>query len=436
MADPTIVIEKLAFGGNGVCRINGKVCFVPFSCPGDEVRLVVTSEKKSYLSARIAELITPSPHRVPPPCPLFGRCGGCFWQHMDYSQQLAAKQKILAEALRRGARVDGACVLPALPSRLQYGYRSRVQFKVQSAGDQLRIGFYQHGSHRIEDLPQGCPIAKPLINQALCRLRTALETCPDKDSITGIRIDCTEQQVVAVLTGIGRNKRTDQYFQERRSHLLPVTGLYLQASPSSSLQKIYGDDELEYSVSSPVQDAAPCRLSYRPGGFAQVNRDQNGALLALVRRFGCFQTDQHILDLYCGNGNISLPIAGEVCRITGVEDSKISIDSARRNMLLNGIDNADFICDDAIVAARRYADSGHRYDCILLDPPRAGASGVIPEISRLNPAKIIYVSCDPSTLARDCALLSGYGYRVSESVPLDMFPQTYHLESVTLLVKS
>jgi 23S rRNA (uracil1939-C5)-methyltransferase len=436
VTDSTVVIDRLAFGGNGVCRIDGKVCFVPFSCPGDEVRLTVTSEKKSFLSARIAELVSPSPYRVSPPCPHFGRCGGCFWQHIDYSHQLAAKQTILAEALWRGARVEAVGVLPVLPSAQQYGYRSRVQFKVQSQVGRLKIGFYRSGSHAVEDLPQGCLISKPQINQALHSLRSVLAAYRENGSITGISLDCTEQQVVAVITGASMDKRTaDRFFQEQRSRLLPLTALHLRTSPSGSLRKIFGDDELEYAVPSPVQGTKPCHLSYLPGGFSQVNREQNIALLDLVTRLGMFQSDQQILDLYCGNGNLSLPLAGRVSAITGVEDSKLSIESARRNMQRNGIDTAAFICDDSIVAARRCADSGHRYDTVILDPPRAGAAGVIPEICRLNPAKVIYVSCDPSTLARDCGLLARSGYEVKESVPIDMFPQTYHIESVTLLLR-
>jgi 23S rRNA (uracil1939-C5)-methyltransferase len=279
-------------------------------------------------------------------------------------------------------------------------------------------------------------VALPVINQALNSLRAVLAAFPEKHAITKIKVECTDNEVVAVITFIGRDKRTvKRYFLERRSDLMPLTGIYLQTLQSVSPQKVYGDDELMYLLPSADSVLPHCRLSYRPGGFAQVNRDQNAATLALVRRMGRFQSDEQILDLFCGNGNFSLPIAGQAGYVTGIEESRISIEAALRNSLLNRIGNAEFICDDAGAATRRLADSGRRYDTVILDPPRTGAAGVIPDICRLRPSKIIYVSCDPSTLARDCALLANDGYDVQESVPVDMFPHTYHIESVTLLLK-
>ncbi|MBC8018396.1 MAG: 23S rRNA (uracil(1939)-C(5))-methyltransferase RlmD [Verrucomicrobia bacterium] len=436
MNDVLTTIDKLAFGGNGVCRINGKVCFVPFGCPGDEVRLAITSEKRSYLVARIVELISPSPLRTTPPCPLFGRCGGCSWQHISYAQQLAAKQLVLAETLWRGARVGAEYVTAALPSALQYGYRSRVQFKLHTAGSKLQIGFYRTGSHIVEDVGQGCPVALPVINQALGRFRQVLEAFPDTRSIPKISIDCAEQGVIAVVTYTGRDSASvAAFFKKHYEELLPLTGLFLQSDRKTALQKVYGDDVLTYSLPAVSPDTEPCLLSYQSGGFAQVNREQNSAMLGIVRRLADFHGTEQVLDLYCGNGNFSLPIAGQVSRVTGIEEYAGSIAAAHDNCIKNGITNAEFICADSAGGTRRLADGGRRFDTIILDPPRAGAAEAVPEICRLNPAKIIYISCDPSTLARDCGLLAASGYCVKECVPVDMFPQTYHIESVTLLQK-
>ncbi len=431
----TVMIEKLAYGGNGVCRINGKVCFVPFSCPGDGVRLAVTAEKRSYLSANIAELVIASSHRIAPPCPLFGICGGCFWQHIDYSQQLVAKQQILGESLRRVVMPDSDITAPVLPSALPYGYRSRVQFKVQFADNRLKIGFYRFGTHRVEDLPPlGCPVALPVVNKALNRLRAVLASFREKNAIPAIKLECGEREVLAVISYTGRDTNAvERFFRERQADLSPLTGIHLQVPNSRSLLKAYGDDRVSYSLPSPVQGQQPCLITYGPGGFAQINRDQNAALLAQVRRMGCFQAHEQVLDLFCGNGNFSLPIASQAGSVTGVEESRISIESAQHNSRLNGISNTSFICDVAVGATRRWADSGRPCDTVILDPPRVGAVGLIPDICRLSPEKIIYVSCDPSTLARDCGLLVADGYSIEESVPVDMFPQTYHIESITLL---
>ena len=436
MSDIRVTIDKLAFGGNGVCRIAGKVCFVPFSCPGDEVRLAITSDKRSYLLARIVELITPSPVRTTPPCPIFGTCGGCAWQHVSYAQQLASKQLILAETLWRGARVAAECVTSTRPSPQQYGYRSRVQFKLHGSGNNLKIGFYRTGTHLVEDMAEGCPVALPVINGALGSLRSCLKSFSDVRSIPQISVDCAEQGVIAVITCTGRDTAAvAAFFREHREALFPVTGLFLQSDRKTGLQKVFGDDLLTYSLPDLSSKTKTCQLSYQSGGFAQINREQNAAMLEIVKHFGNFHGTEHVLDLYCGNGNFSLPIASLVAQVTGIEEYAGSIAAAQDNCSKNGITNAAFICADAVTATRRLAGSGQRFDTVLLDPPRSGAADAVPEICRLDPAAIIYISCDPSTLARDCGLLAGSGYLVKESVPVDMFPQTYHIESVTLLQK-
>lgn len=435
MNGPTAAIDTLAFGGNGVSRVNGKVCFVPFSCPGDEVRLAITSEKRSYCIARITEIVTPSPSRVTPPCPVFGTCGGCSWQHIDYPQQLQAKRQILVEALWRGARVPDECVGPALPSPDPYGYRSRVQFKVQGTAGRLRIGFYRNNSHQVEDIGSGCAIAVPVVNSTLAVLRVVLDSCPNVSSISQVSVDSAEQGVIAVITYSGRDvSAVSDYFRKRCAELQPLTGLYLQTG-RKPLLKLFGDNQLSYDLPQAAPEAPACRLTYQPGGFSQVNRPQNRVILDIVRRMACFEDTAHVLDLYCGNGNFSLPIAGEVARVTGIEEHAGSIVSAEANRAANGIGNVEFICADAVSGLKELVARGCRFDTIIIDPPRAGAAEVVTELFRLNPSRIIYVSCDPSTLARDCGLLAGSGYTVRESVPVDMFPQTYHLESVTLLQK-
>jgi 23S rRNA (uracil1939-C5)-methyltransferase len=433
VSDSIAVIDSLAFGGNGVCRINGKVCFVPFSCPGDEVRLAVTSEKRSYCVARITEMLVPSPSRVAPPCPVFGRCGGCSWQHIEYPRQLLAKQQILAEALRRGGRVDGDRVGPTIPSPTEYGYRSRVQFKLHGSAERLRIGFYRSNSHQVEDIGSGCAIALPVINTTLAALRAVLPACPDVSAIAQISVDSADDAVVAVVSYSGRGSASlAAFFRERRQQLSPVTGLYLQSGHKAA-QRLYGDEQLTYSLPSGPRS---CRLAYQPGGFSQVNRLQNRAMLEIVRRMARFQGTEQVLDLYCGNGNFSLPVAAAVAAVTGIEEYPGSIASAEANRAANEIVNAEFICADATSGLNDLIAAGRRFDTIILDPPRGGAAEAVPGLCRLAPSRIIYISCDPSTLARDCGLLADCGYAVQESVPVDMFPQTYHLESVTLLQKN
>lgn len=433
MPDARIAIEKLAFGGSGVGRIDGKVCFVPFSCPGDELLVRIVAEKRSYLTAAITELVTPSPGRIAPTCPLFERCGGCDWQNVDYGQQLHAKRQILADTLWRGARVDADAVAPTVASPQQYGYRSRVQFKLFGYAERLQIGFYRAGSHFVEDAVLGCPIAVPKVNQALGRLREVLAFFPEPALIPQINIDCADDGAVAIINYIGRDRdMVLAFFQDRFLELEPLTAIFLQAGRKSTLEKICGDETLVYSMPSGDM-TADCLLKFRPGGFSQVNLHQNRALLKIIMDLAGFDGSENVLDLYCGNGNFSLPVARCVNNVTGVEDYGDSIAAALDNATLNGINNAEFICADAAAGCRHMLEQSRKFDLVLLDPPRAGADEAIPEIIRLNPMKIIYVSCDPNTLARDCGRLAAAGYKVKVSIPVDMFPQTYHLESVTLL---
>jgi 23S rRNA (uracil1939-C5)-methyltransferase len=435
MNDFTATVETLAFGGNGVCRNEGKVCFVPFSCPGDQLRLSVTSEKRSYQTARIVDILEPSTSRVTPPCPVFGRCGGCSWQHISYERQMQAKRQILVEALWRAARVEEGVVGPMLPAPMQYWYRSRVQFKLHAVDGRLQVGFFRNNSHRVEDLPDGCMVALPEINTAQRQLRAVLEGFPERGLIPVVHVECGDSGVVAVIHYGGIDAAAAAgFFLDSREVLSSLSGLWLQSGRKSTLSRVWGDERLYYAMPS-GSGRTEARLGFAPGGFSQVNREQNRTMLEVVRRMASFQGSERLLDLYCGNGNLSLPLAGEVASVAGIEEYRGSIDKALLNMKANGITNVEFICADALAGLKAMTASGRRFDVVILDPPRSGASDAVPLLPLLKPQRIIYVSCDPSTLARDCGLLQAEGYRVVESVPLDMFPQTYHLESVTLLQK-
>jgi 23S rRNA (uracil1939-C5)-methyltransferase len=251
-------------------------------------------------------------------------------------------------------------------------------------------------------------------------------------------MDVGENGLIAVVRYTGQEiKKISSFLIDRSSDLRPCTGLFLQSGTKSILQQLWGGDEISYTMPGRNPDNKTTLLKYRTGDFAQVNQCQNLALLSVIRRLGEFTGSEELLDLYCGNGNFTIPLAADVDSVVGVEGVQNSINSAEQNCAANNVLNAEFICLDVCTGLRRLIKDGRTFDVVLLDPPRTGAADAIHDIVGLNPVSIIiYVSCDPATLARDCGLLAGYGYRVAESVPLDMFPQTYHLESVTLLVKS
>lgn len=436
MSLPVAIIDKLAFGGNGVCRIDGKVCFVPLSCPGDELSLQITAQKKSYSTASISEIIKESPSRTTPLCSIFGTCGGCNWQHISYPAQLEHKRNILAETLWRGARVQGDLIDVTLPAAVQYGYRNRLQFKVSIHDGKLAIGFYRQGSHHVEDAIGGCPVAAPVINQVLDRFRRLLQSYPDVKSVSQLSIDAGDCGVIAVLHLSEKvAPKSMDYFVDRSDEFGPCTGLFLKMGNRSSCEKVCGSSEISYYMNSEA-DKNRVVLTYPPGGFSQVHQRQNISMLSVIRRLGAFTSAEQLLDLYCGNGNFSIPLAEDVASVVGIESSNDSIQAAEHNKEFNRVANIQFFCDDVKTALRRLVEQGASFDTVLLDPPRAGAGDAVAGIVALQPKKIIYVSCDPSTLARDCGLLSGCGYNVVRSVPIDMFPQTYHIESVTLLCRS
>jgi 23S rRNA (uracil1939-C5)-methyltransferase len=323
-----------------------------------------------------------------------------------------------------------------IPASAPYGYRNRVQFKLSVLQGMLQIGFFRHGTHAVEDAAQGCPVALPQINELLKCFRAVLPLFTDLEAIPQISVDAGVDGPVAIVQYSGEDiRKISSFLVDRSSDLRPCNGLLIQAGNKSILKQLWGGNEISYEMSGLNPDKKPYLLTYLPGGFAQVNQSQNIALLSIIRRLGNFSSTNNLLDLYCGNGNFSIPLAADVASVVGIEGFEDSINSAIFNSASNDVSNAEFICLDVRSGLRQLARDGRIFDVVLLDPPRTGAGDAVPDIVRLNPDRIIYVSCDPATLARDCALLAGFGYRVAESVPVDMFPQTYHLESVTLLVK-
>jgi 23S rRNA (uracil1939-C5)-methyltransferase len=435
MAEAEILIEKLCYGGAGLGRLEGKACFVPFSAPGDRVRFQVVKEKKSFIEGKLLSVCEPSTQRVAPTCPVFGTCGGCDWQHLPYPEQLRHKGEIFADALRRTGRVTGEVVQPVLASPSQYGYRTRVQLKVAHQGGAVQLGFFQAGSHQVVDIPFGCAIADPLLNRIAAEFRVILPALSGRAALSQIDLSLGDDGAsIAVLHAEESHAAVlNRDLQAVRASLPTVTGLYLRTGSKSRIEQVFGIDALSYRIPAALLPGSPQRtLHFGRGGFSQVNYPQNLALISTVHRMAQLAGSERVLDLYCGNGNFSLPLAHFAAEIVGVEGYAPSIEDARRNARDNGIHNVSFLVSDVAAAVRRFAAAGERFDLVLLDPPRSGAESAA-HLADLGADTIIYVSCDPPTLARDLAQLTERGYRVVTSQPVDMFPQTYHLESVTLL---
>jgi len=420
-------IESLAYGGKGIARADGQVLFVDGALPGDLLTCRVTREKKRYAEAVVEELITPSPARRTPPCPVADQCGGCQWQALNYAEQCRWKQSIFTDLLQRNVGIGLERIEPIVPAPDEWGYRSRVQFKCVAANGRFLTGFYRTGSHVVVDV-DACPVVDPAVNAVLARLKPIIAGSSYLRGIPQIDMESgSDGQVRVVIHALRHGRQIADLCRP----LAEEAGfsLLVQSTPSGKPQVLHGPADLTVQVDDP-----PVSLRYGPGGFAQINQAQNRALVEAVLASANLKRTESVLDLYCGMGNFSLPLARRAGQVVGVEESAQSIAMARVNATAHQIDNASFYCQSAEGFLRRWRD--RPFDLVMIDPPRSGARAVMDELLECRPGKILYVSCDPSTLARDLTPLVQNGYHVVSSRPFDMFPQTYHLESLTTLIRT
>ena len=437
MNDFMVAIEKMAYGGAGFGHEGGKALFVPYTAPGDIAKIKVKTEKRSYLEGKLVKLVKPSGMRTDPICPVFGSCGGCNWQHLAYPEQLKAKEEIFSEILWRTGRVEKDKIEDIVPAPETFGYRSRVQLKFRFIGGELHMGFYRGGSHFIVDLPGECVIAHSRINFLLADLRHIVVQTLEAEKIPQIDVSVGEDARVELIVHYIGNciDNTAEHFG-KHCDMLGAAAIFFQTGRKSTLTKIGGQDSvaLSYWVPDPFgSGSSGYTFQFSHGGFSQVNYRQNLLLVKIVSEWASLKGGERVLDIFCGNGNFSIPLSRKASGIFGIEDYPPSIESATKNCAANGVKNAFFQCLDAVHAIERLIARGETFDLIILDPPRAGAREAASLIPELGPKKIVYVSCDPMTLARDLAIMKKKGYEVRRSRPVDMFPQTYHIESITLL---
>jgi len=419
-------IESLANGGAGIARHEGRVIFVPGTSPGDLVQCRLVDEKKRYAEAIVESLLEASATRRVPPCPVASECGGCQWQHLPYSEQLHWKERLFHDTLIRQAGIQQEFLLPIVPAPQEWAYRSRVQMKCHRSRQEFVTGFFRPKSHYVVPMTS-CPVIPPELNQLLNVLKTIL---------SGSKFTGEIPQIDLALGDDGKQRAVVHYLGKRKEELITLLGanktatqadLFLQRGRSESLTSIVGDGLLSVTVDTP-----PLTLNYTPGGFAQINLTQNRTLIQAVLAAAKLTGSERVLDLYCGMGNFSLPLSRYSRTVIGVENFSASIAQAKLNALANGIENAQFYARPAEGALEYFSARGS-VDLLLLDPPRSGAYGLMKELLCHPVRRVIYVSCDPQTLARDLKPLLNGGYRLGMSQPIDMFPQTYHCESLTIL---
>ncbi len=417
-----VTINSMAFKGYGVARAEGRVIFVPYSVTGDEAWIEIVEEKKTYALGRLDHLLVPSPWRVNPQCLYFGRCGGCHWQHIEKGKQEEIKAEIFRETLKRLAGLDEFPSLSIAPSPRSYGYRVRTRLKIRGKG----IGYYQERSHRLVDIDH-CPISHPFINEILSLLRSERASLFPVEEIE-INISPEEKRGVLVLHLPSFSSRVEAFGKDLlRNHPL-IKGMVLETKRARTF---LGDPSLNFMVSL-VQNGEKRTFMFRasPGSFFQINPEQNQALIQTVLQFAKVKEGEEVLDLYSGIGNFTLPLAALAGEVTGVEENERAVEDARFNAEANGVKQCALL-HARVEETLRNGVLG-RPDLILLDPPRTGCKEGVNGIAGLGPKRIVYVSCDPATLARDLRLFFEKGYSLQTIRLIDMFPQTYHMEAVAL----
>ncbi len=387
-----LTVEKLVYGGEGLSRVDGAVVFTPFVLPGEVVRVSPPASKKHAQRADLLEVLRPSQDRVEAPCPIFGECGGCHYQHIDYPAQLRVKRGILAETLRRGAKIDFAESEIAMVSGDAWGYRNRTQFHIENG----RVGYRQMRSQKLVAAAQ-CPISSPKINEALGRLNKMVKDRRWPRFVTSLEVFTDETQV--------------QWNVREASQ--PVAKHFFEWLAAEVAGTVPG--ALAYEVNGDV-------FSVAGNSFFQVNRSLVGSLAELA--IGA-ETGESAWDLYAGAGLFSVPLARRFGRVTAVEAGRAA-DDLTRNTERAGVEVSTVRQDSGAFLL----EADETVDLVLADPPRAGLGATaVGRLLELAPRKIVVVACDPSTLARDLAGLKEK-YEVERVTMVDLFPQTFHIESI------
>jgi len=414
------VIDRLAAGGDGVGRIGAKVAFVARTAPGDEVEVELCEERRTWCRARVRRLVKPGPDRITPPCPSFGACGGCDWQHLTYPAQLAAKSSIVEDALRRIGRLDPPAIAPTLPSPLEFGYRHRARLHIAMREGGAVFGFFRPGSHDVVPLER-CLVLHPALNGILGTLAETGRRQPRAFAL------CREARIDTGWDG----SAVRLLFRGDQGEPVGIPGAATlaarDAAAARGIRLLLDDARGEPLALGPGPDA----LVTTGETFTQINLRQNQTLVELAIALAAPVPGEDVLDLCCGLGNLALPAAAKGARVTGVDLDEQAIRQARENARRLG-SAATFVCDDAGAAVRALAGSGRRFSLVLLNPPRTGAREAVAALPALSPSRVVVVSCDPATLARDAAALAASGYLLDTARPVDLFPQTAHVETVAL----
>jgi 23S rRNA (uracil1939-C5)-methyltransferase len=416
-----VAIEKAVYGGRGMGRVGGKVVFIPFTLPGEQVEAEVTREKKDYVEAVLKRVEQRSPRRIDPFCHLFQECGGCQYQHLPYPEQLKLKEAILKDTLGPLIRKATLELHPVIPSPHDRGYRIRAQVKAGRRGGRPVLGFYAWKTHRIVDVEE-CALLHPLVNRILAGLRNWMGR-GSPFCIQGADIQVSPDEGKGVVHLRGEGPWRPWTVEEIEDRIPDLKGMVVKGKPETS----WGELTLSYDWPELLSKQG-LRIRTSGASFFQVNPYQNWNLMRKVVEWAGLTGKEKVLDLFCGSGNLTLPLAQKARQVWGIDQDREAIDYAVENARRNNLSNCRFIAASAEEGMRLALQETRGVEVVVLDPPRAGARTILDRLAALRPSKILYISCEPPTLLRDLTRLVELGYEVEQIQPLDMFPQTYHVE--------
>ncbi len=433
----SIKIHGLGSSGEGVGKLDGLTVFVEGALPGEEVLAEIETRKKNYAVARLVEVVKSSAERVEPFCPLYKDCGGCQLQHLSYPAQLKWKRQQVVDAVERIGKLGGVEVFDTLGMENPLRYRNKMQFPV---GKNLQIGCYARGSHKIIDAP-ACMIQNVGNDKILAAVRNVAKKFNlqpyDEDTRKGFlrhvmgRVGSDGELMIVLVTATKNFPNEKNFVRALRNELPEVTSIQQNVQTFHNNVILGRDTKVLFGKPTIHDKIGGLSFNISARSFFQVNTAQAEVLYKTARDFAELRGHESVIDAYCGTGTISLFVAKKARKVIGVEVVSSAIADAKKNARENNIRNAEFIVGDVVKVLPKISEA----DVVTVDPPRAGCDKkVLETFATMRPDKIIYVSCNPATLARDLNILDALGYLTKKIQPVDMFPFTSHVESVAQIL--
>jgi len=422
-------IESFTHDLRGVAHVEGKAVFIDGALPGEEVMFVYTLIKRDFAEGRVVEVLQASPHRVEPHCAHFHICGGCSAQHLAEGQQIAEKQHLLTEQFRRLGKVEPQAIWEPLTGP-QWGYRHKARLGVKwvAKKDKMLVGFREKSSALLAEI-ESCPVLHPQVGERLRDLADMIAALSIKENVPQIEVAVGDERAALVFRVMEPPAPEDlEIFRSLgQRHGFDI---YLQPKGPDSVAALWPENPPLLNYELPE---AGIRFRFQPTDFTQVNVAINRKMVGRVLDVLDPKPDEAILDLFCGIGNFSLALARRAGHVVGVEGGKEAVARAKQNALDNGLANVEFHQADLTQPQQGVPWANRRYDKVLLDPSRAGAMEILDYAGKWGASRIVYVSCNPSTLARDAGILvNTHGYKLVRAGVMDMFPHTAHVESIAL----